>query len=446
MMKSLLNKIKIAGYIVTVVIALAVIVVMKFGLGKNDDQDWQLKQSVNGNVTIINEPGWYLKAFATVTTYPRSVQRYFSLSKKEGGSKDESIQVTFNDGGRAFISTMVRFQTPINDTTRRKAHRDFGGSVDNMIESIRSHLINCCKSSAPLMSASEHQSARKAEFTQLVHDQLAHGLYKMKKVEKILKDRTDEKGNAITVNATEIVTDENGIPIISQKSPLDEYGITILQFSITGTAYDDMTLKQFEAKKASFLAAEKSKAEREQEVQQRLMIIEKGLREKAEVEAIANKEKATATIAAQQEKEVAELKAAKFVAVAVQEKLQADQVKLKKEVEAAQKLEVAKLDKLAADQQAAQILVLADAEEQRIIKAGALTEREKGLAEIAAKRDALVAAELSKIQVPRALFTGGGQGGGDLMQNLINLKLMEGAGILDDGNTSIKKALAQVEK
>ena len=253
----ILDKIKIGGIVTAVILVVAIFVLVVYGLGRNDDQNWQMKQTIRGAVTIIDNPGWYLKAFASVWTYPRSVQKFFSRSDEEGGDKDQSIRVTFNDGGNAQISTMVRFQTPIKEDLRRKAHRDFSGSIANMTQSIRSHLINCCKSSAPLMSASEHQSARKAEFTQLVHDQLANGLYEMRKVEKALKDRTDSKGNAITVYATEIVVDENGKPKISQKSPLEEYGITILQFSITGTEYDATTLKQFEAKKASFLAAEK---------------------------------------------------------------------------------------------------------------------------------------------------------------------------------------------
>ena len=109
--------------------------------------------------------------------------------------------------------------------------------------------------------------------------------------------------NPITVFATEIVNDTNNNPIIDQPSPLFEYGMGVLQFSIEGTKYDEETERQFAAKKKSFLAAEKSKAEREQEVQQRLMIIEKGLREKAEVEAEANKVKAKAIIEAQQKVE-----------------------------------------------------------------------------------------------------------------------------------------------
>jgi hypothetical protein len=429
---NILSKLKVGGLIIGIVLVITVMIVLTQGLGKNDDQNYQIKQSITGKVEIIDRPGWYVKMFATVWTYPRAVQKYFSKSTDEGGTKDESIRGTFNDSGTADFSTMIRYQTPITEERRRKAHRDFSGNVDNMTHSVRAHLINCIKNTAPLMSASEHQSARKAEFTQLIHSQLENGLYEMKKVEKVLKDRFDEKGNPITVYATEIVPDEKGMPKISSPSPLDEYGLKILQFSITGTQYDDQILAQFAAKKESYLLAEKSKAQREQEVQERLMIEEKGKKEIVEIEIEANKVKKKATIEAEQK-----------VAVAEQAALQALQAKKKAETEAAQLVEVAKLKLEAANLDAQAVTVLAEAEETRIQKAGAFTEKDKGLAEIAAKRDAMVAAELSKIPVPGVVI-GGGNGNSDgTMGSLINMLLMKQSGILDPGNVSVKKAITE---
>ena len=427
----LIQKLQVSGIIVVVVLVISLVVLFTNGLGKNDDQNYQIKQSITGKVEVIDRPGWYLKAFATVWTYPRSTQKYFSASKEEGGAKDESIRATFNDGGTAQFSTMVRFQTPIEEKLRRKAHQDFSGSCENMNQAVRAHLVNCIKNTAPLMSASEHQSARKAEFTELVHKQLADGLYEMRRVEKQLKDQTDEKGEPITVLATEIVLDENGMPKIAQASPLQEYGLRILQFSITGTDYDPQIIAQFAAKKESYLLAEKSKAQREQEVQERLMIEEKGRKEIVQIEIEANKEKKKATIEAE-----------KKVSVAEQAALEALQAKKKAETEAAQKLEVAKLEKQAAAEKAEAVTILAQAEEIRIQKAGAFTEKDKGLAEISAKRDAMVAAELSKIPVPQIVIGGSsGNGQGGTMESLINLMLMKNTGILNSGRESIKEAV-----
>lgn len=425
-------KLKMSVAIMLASVILVVAAVLTWGLGHNDLENWQIIQSVTGKVTVRDIPGWYPKVFAKVWTYPRSIQRYYSGSVEEGGAKDASIRVTFNDGGTAQVSTMVKIQTPLTEPERLQLHKDFGGNLDNLMHSVRAHQINSMKAAAPLMSASEHQSARKAEFTQTVHHQLEHGLYQMKSVEKVLKDQFDEEGRAVTVNATEIITDENGAPIISQESPFDRYGIQVLQFSITDTDYDKMTLDQFEAKKSSYLAAEQSKAKKTAEVQERLMVIEKGKREKAEVEAIANKERAQAVINAEREKEVAELEAAKFVAVAEQKKLQAEHSKLQLEIEAAAILAVAKLNREAAVENAEAIRITAAAEEERIKKAGAITEEKQVLAEIARDRDIGVAKELANIRVPSTIIASqGGQGGSSVMENLINLKLLEATGIID---------------
>ena len=204
------NRTKQISGIVTIAIVLIVAVVLFVaGFDKNDDQNWQIIQSVGGNVEVNDRAGWYAKWGASVWTWPRATQQYFSESPEEGGSRDESIRVTFNDGGKAKISSMIRVQLPITDKDRMKLHRDFNGKPENLVQAVRSHLVNCMKATAPLMSASENQSARKAEFTQLVSDQLTSGLYQMKKVERILKDRTDEKGDPITVYATEIVYEED---------------------------------------------------------------------------------------------------------------------------------------------------------------------------------------------------------------------------------------------
>lgn len=424
-------------------VGLIVVVLILFqAFGSNDDQNYQVIQSLHGNVTVRDQAGMYFQGASTVWTYPRSVQRYFSASKEEGGSKDESIRVTFNDGGTAQVSTMIRFQLPTTEEKRRLVHREFSGSVENVTQAVRSHLINCCKATAPLMSASEHQSARKAEFTQLVHEQLTKGLYKMKKVERELSDRKDDEGNPIKVFATEVVVDpETNMPVIAQTSPLQEYGLSVMQFSITGTDYDGATLKQFEAKKASFLAAEKSKAEREQEIQQRLMIEERGKREKAEVEAVALKEKAAAVIKADQEAQVATIEAKKKADVAAQKKQQSEIeanerlsvakiAKQEAETKAAENLAVAELQRKAAEEEAKKIQVLAAAREKAIQLGGDITEKEKVALEIQKEQTIGVAKAwadgLSKTQFPKVVISGGGgSNGGSSIEALLQMWLLQ---------------------
>lgn len=419
-----LQKTKWFGIAAGVGTLLVLLIMLVGGFGLNNTQDWQIKQSVGGNVSVIDEAGWYTKWFATIYTYPRAYQAEYADA--------DAIRVTFNDGGTAKISTMLRFGTPKATEARLTSHQQFG-SIENMSQSVRAHLVNCIKATGPLMSSSEHQSARKSEFRQIVENQLRKGIYEMRKVERVLADETDESGRQIKVFATEIITDEKGIPVISQESPLAQYDIEVLQFSVLSTTYDGETLQKFAAKKESFLRSEQFKADREAETQERLMIVERGKKELAEVEAQANKEKMTATVNAEREAEVARIEAEQRVVVAEQTKLAAEMLASQQLEVAKLELEAAKVKAETAEQEAAAISVLAAAEEEKIAKAGAITEHERVLAEIRARRDVDVAAKLAGVQVPKILLMGGKEGqGGSMTDTLINLRLLKSSGIIAD--------------
>jgi regulator of protease activity HflC (stomatin/prohibitin superfamily) len=442
-----------------VVAVLAIMLAWVGMFDKNVDTQFTVKQPVHpmfGSMDVIDRGGYYFKGFASTWRWDKFDEYYFSASSEEGGTKDESIRITFNGGGQAKVSCYVKITPPTDKEARINYNRQFSGNPSNVKSAIRSHLINCLKNTAPLMTASEHQSARKAEFAQLIEQQMRLGEFSMKQEPRVVKDSTDRNGDEITVYDTEIVIDENGQPVVARPSALIDYGITIVQFSITGTEYDPKTQELFAAKKESLLLAEKSKAEREQEVQQRLMVEEKGKREKAEMEAKANVERAEAVIRAEKEKEMAEIEAQKKVAVEAQAKLEAE-TRLAKELAIEQKekeiaetkaakekeiatiaaeaqLKVAELKAQAALEEAKAIRELAAAEEERIARAGAITERDKVLAEIAKERDIGVAEHLSTVKVPSVTIggsTGGTKGGESVMEHLINLKLLEGAGLLE---------------
>lgn len=379
---------------------------------------------MNGEVEIKEEAGIYFAFFPKVTEYPR--YQYFEFTKEvtPESKTDESTRVTFNDGGTADVNVSIRVSLPNDKETKRAFHRQFNGNMDNVKNSVWAHLSNVLKASGPIMSASENQASRKGEFNTVVFEQLNAGLYEMKRIEKTL-EQIDEKGNPIKVFATEVVIAQTGRPVITQVSPLSQLGVLVTQFSITETEYDEQTRKQFSQKKEAFLQAESAKAQREGEVQQRLMIVEKGLRQKAEQEALSNLEKTKATITAQKEKEVAETEAAKLLSVA-------ELTKKTAETAGAQRLSVAKLEREAAEEQAKQILVLAAAEKERIAQAGAITEKEKLTLENQKETAIGVAQALSKVNVPQFIIGGSGTGGGQNVQdNLLNLMLLDRNGLLN---------------
>lgn len=440
---NLTAKVKVASALSAVAVVLLVGAICCFGMvGYNNTHEWQVYQSVAGNVKIIDTPGYYWKGFGTVWTYPRSTQYYYSASNEEGGVKDQSIRVTFNDGGTAQISSFVKIQLPKTADHRLQLHQDYGGNLENVRAAIRSHLTNCIKSTGPMMSAFENQASRKAEFNETVEEQLAKGLFEMNRTTIKLDEVAEVKqvkdpvtGELTTiekkarVQATEIV-EKDGQAVVVQSSPLARYGIDIIQFSVTETDYDPTTREQFAAKKEAYLAAERAKAQRQEEQQQRLMIVEKGLRQVAETEAAANLEKKKATVEADKLREVADIDKARAVIaakqkveVAQQDKMEAETLRQIAEIKA----ETAELNKKAT-------ISAAEAKAKEIEIAGGLTEKDRVLAEIKADRDAKVAASLANIKVPGVVIVGGSGDGSSsegMTDTLMNLLLLKSTGVID---------------
>jgi len=434
-----MNKKSIFTIISGVVALIVVVAILAGGIGKNDAQNWQVIQSVGGKITIRDQAGWYPKWFATVWTYPRYVDKTWNDILDEGEKAKESTRTTFNDGGTAQISTYVRYATPTSEEMRIEFHRQFAGNIENATTAVKSHQINCVKATGPLMSASENQSARKAEFTQLIWDQMVDGLYAMRSVEKEVMIEVDPlEASAAAAAAgklktpkpliefkktTELVLDDNGKPKIAKPSPLEGYDIKIMQFSVTGIDYDTQTLEQFATKKQSYLAAEQSKADREMEKQERLNVIEKGLREVATAQATGNVAKETAVVAAQLKAEVAEQAKIEALTVASMAKEVAEIEKEQAQI---------KLDTAALNAEA--IVVLAKAEKEKIEMAGALTELEQAMIDAQVQMADTVSKNLANVNVPMITMGGSsGQGGsvGGIDTNLINLKLMTDSGIFE---------------
>lgn len=400
-----------------IAIAASFIFAAQFFIGNNADQEWLVVQYPWGDVQVIDRAGWYFK-MGSYWCYPRNWQVEYD--------KDFSFKVVFNDGGSATMNAMVRFSSPLTLEGKRKFHQLFGGNEEAVEAAVWAHLSDAMKSSGPVMSASEHQSARRGEFTSLVQDQLQKGLFEMRRVSKTLQDQFDDKGKPITVYATEVVFagDSNSQKIV-RPSPLTDFGIIITQFSITDVVYDDQTQRQFAQKKEAFLAAEGSKAQREKEVQERLMVEERGRREKAETESLALREKAQAVIHAQKIKEVEEMNAARKLAVAQLTKQEAETV-------AMQELEVARLAKERAKEEAESQMILASAMQKSLQMAGALSERDRVLAEIEMEKAVGVAEKLSKIAVPQFIINGGGNSSVNSNDALMNLFLLKQLGVLPE--------------
>ena len=398
-------------------------------VGWNDSQHWVVLQTVSGEVKIIDKPGPYGKWFGTDWEYPYTIEAIYEA--------DNAVDVTFNDNGKAQVSTYAKIQLPMTTEKRLIMHRDYKGNEDAIKRSVGAEIKTCAQASSPVMSASEHQASRSSEFSMLVSEQLNHGLYQTSRMQIELEDisdvieAVDEKGNKITqekkakVWATQIVRNKDNQPQVIKQSPLVPYGFTIPQLSIINCKYDDQTLLQFQARKESYLKAETSKALRQEEVQERLRIEEMGRRQIAEIEAKQNQIKTQAVIEAQKEQEVAEVQKKKAVTLAQQRV----EVAQKAKSEAEELKSIAKIEAETAELKKAATIAAAEAKQKAIELGGTLSEEKKVLAEIAAKRDVEVAVALANSNVPEIVISGGKEGG-DVMGSMLQMLLLKQNGML----------------
>lgn len=433
--------------------------VFVFGsIGYNAAEDWQVHQSVMGSLTVIDRPGYYLNMWGKVSKYPRYVEYYYTARTDRGSPNDESIQVTFNDSGIAQVGVYVKLRTPFEADKRLEFHNVFRGADNNIRDAVEAHMINCLKAAGPLMSSTENQTARKAEFNSIIEGMLQDGLYVMRRqvveadsvvsnvpnkttAENVTNKDAKPPAEPIRVLATEVVIDDKtGKPKIASESPLKRYGMLIEQFSVVETAYDPDTLKQFQAKKQAFLLAEQARAEQQRAVQEKLRITAEGESEVEKIKQEGEKEKMKALVSAEKEAEVAEVvkkkavtEAEQKVEVAGQQLKEAETMKQVAAVEA----ETAELKKQAD-------ISAAEAKAKALDIGGALSEADRLLATLKKERDIGVAEALSKIPTPGVVVSGsGGDGKGasaDLQNNLINLTLMRALGVLDTNDSAFQKS------
>ena len=404
----------------------------------NNEEHYQIVEFPNGDISVIDTTGFHFQAFGQVYTYPRYVDAYLSKPADDRNSKssrtaDTSVRVTFNDGGWGFMSNHLKFQMPVTREKRIALHRHFGDGGEAAIrEAIGHHLINCLKNTGPLMSGSEHQSQRKAEFYQVVSDQLSKGLYTMERVKQKIErgERTDAFGDEQDFQyITRIKRDPKGQPVLSATSPLTEYGITVVQYNQTDTVYDPDTESQINAKRNSYQLAEEAKAGVEKEHQKLQEVIEKGRLAVANVEAEEQKTKKGILVNAQKDLDVKAINQREQVTIAEQAVAVAGE-NLK---QVTTELETSVIAVKIAEAEAKALISLSEATRARLDQGGALSEREKQMAEMRMKRNIAIASSIAEIPSPKTVILGdskssstaSGSSTGDTQMNLIMLQQLK---------------------
>ena len=332
----------------------------------NDVQNLQVIQSINGDVTVRREGGWYAMICPRIWEYPKA-----SVEICKEADKD-AILMQFSNKSTATLNCQIGYRIDsTNDEQIIKLHQQVEGSDAKIWAKVRTTLQTVAQCVASQYTPSE--SVEKfPEFAKKIADAIIH-----------------------------------------EQNLLSE-GIDVVSFTCAGLPkYDTETVEQFARQKEADLAKRLAAAEKEKLEAEILKTEANYKRELAEFRGKAEAETAKMTTEAERTKKLAEIAAQQKVEV---EKLEKEQMLVK----ASKELEVAEITKQTEQKQLEIIKIKADqkvadaqAKQKEIELSGAITKQERVKLEFDMKTKIGVAAEMAKTYAhwnPQVIQVSGGNG------------------------------------
>lgn len=292
---------------------------------------YEIKQAaVSGNMSAKMQPGMYPLFFGSKEVWPKAETYYFTADKdtRDDDSRDNSIEVRFNDGSIAHISGTIRIILPISEEdainlVTKYGYKSYDALRDKLILPV---LRNALRNTANLMSARESYSTHRSNFVNWSWDQIQNGVYETEEETREITDMIS--GDTIKRTFKIIKKDKNG-NVIRGKNPLASTGITLANFEVKQFRYSSQVAKQIETQQKAFMAVATAVAEAKQAEQEKIRVEAEGKKQVTQAKYEKEQEKIRAVIDAEKEKEVAELHAQKALEVAKFEKAAALETKQK---------------------------------------------------------------------------------------------------------------------
>lgn len=326
------------------------------GFHSVNNSEYHVVKSVSGATHIEGKPDWYVN-YGTNDVYKFLGSLDFSRKTEPDSTRDRNgYAVKYNDAEGVVEGTLY-VDFPEDKVNRMKIHSKFGNqrAAMAMVDKAMGEAFNL---TAGLMKSQEAYMTHRALFRQYALDQLQNGLYQtyVEETTTVSEDGTETK-SAVTKIAYQKDAEGNttNIPLRAAASPLDKYGITVSEFSLTYMGFDDKTEIQIDKRRDAENAVLISKANAEKAAQETIEQQQIALKNKAVAEGAANAEAAVQVVNANRDKELAVIAAQKQVA-------QAQELENQREAElAAAKLEA----------QSIEVLSIANADaKDRLIKSG----------------------------------------------------------------------------
>jgi len=385
---SLEDSLKLFGIFAVIIVFVALVIAM-LNLHRNDIQNIQVVQSVDGDVSIRRDGGWYVKFNPEIWEYPKASTETCCIQEHD------AIAMQFSNKSTAWLNCQIGYRIDAaDDETFLRLHQQVEGDDEKIWNKVRTTLQTVAQCIASQYTPSE--SVEKfAEFAKRIRDGILH------------------------------------------EPALLAEGIDVVSFTCDGLPeYDEDTKKQFAKQKEADLAkrlaeAEKLRLESEKvkvEADYAMKIAEqKGQAEAQMAKDVqsAERDKKLAEIAAEKQVEVEKL-AKEQLLIQMQKEKEAAAIQVEKEkevakIQAQKLLEVAEIQKQteaanleAIKLQSEQKIVAAQAKKQEIDLSGAITETEKYRLQIDKETKIGVAAAyaqgIGNMKLPVVMTTNSGDG------------------------------------
>lgn len=253
-----------------------------------------IQSPVSGKLTWHTTPGIKWQGFGRLTFYPRRSIYNFE------------IPVRFYEGGHGTMHGSVQYEMPLDVENLTRLHLKFGSA-----EAIRTQLIEKVVNKSvymtgPTMTSKESYAEKRNYLISYVEDQIAHGVYKT--VSREVKIQDPMTGTDKTVTMVEIVM-KGGVPERQEAAVLEEFGIRTFNFAIERLPYEESVEQQIKQQQVIAMEVQTAIADAKKAEQRTITVTEQGKADAAKSKWEQEVIKAKAVVTAEQEKEVAELKA-----------------------------------------------------------------------------------------------------------------------------------------
>ena len=297
-------------------------------------------RTITGEEKVVSDVGFNSYLFGRYNAWKRAMTVQVVTGVKEGMNAESDsasasaslppLTIMYLDQVDARAEATVRFSVPSDKESFLKLAHEYR-SPENLL---RTALIPAFKetiqATASLMAAEEYYSGGRTEFNNEFENQMANGIYIVRREEQLIRidrsakssanaslgenqeDYGEDVKTAFVVNK---VLDSNGQPI-RKAQKFTQFGVTVVDARVTNMSPNQKFVERMQLKQKASADRAIAREQRIQEEEQRLLAIAKGEREVAERQAAAKVDQIQKTTEAETEKQLAITNAEKLKAQA----------------------------------------------------------------------------------------------------------------------------------